>query len=152
MNLAGRGTCPVCFLTLLLHYIFSLPCCTQKISSLILWKYFLFKFRAMHSFSYPCQPPCFLFLLPMGLLFSRPSPVIKTSVEQLMQRPLFFRVFCLIKLKFLYALQQVTWALDVLLGLEGKLLKCRNSLKKKTLSCATHLNKCRMIPCFKKYV
>lgn len=42
----------------------------------------------------------------------------------------------------------------MLLGLEGELLICRDSLKKKTLSCGTvnlptHLNKCRMIPCFK---
>lgn len=42
----------------------------------------------------------------------------------------------------------------MLLGLESKLLVCRDSLKKKTLSCGTvnlltHLNKCRMIPCFK---
>lgn len=45
----------------------------------------------------------------------------------------------------------------MLLGLEGKLLICRDSLKKKTLSYATvnlptHLNKCRMIPCFKIYI
>lgn len=104
--------------------------------------------------SFPTSLRYFLSLFPVGLHLLGPSPVIKTSVEQQMQRPLFFWVFSLIKVPVCLTAGPVTWASHMLLGLEGKLLTCRDSLKKKTLSCATvnlptHLNKCRLLPCFK---
>ena len=95
---------------LLLPYTFSLPSCTRKTSSLILiLRFWLIKIQnyAFILLSLPSSPSCFLLLFLVGLHLLGPSPVIKTSVEQQMRRPMFFWVLCLIKLLFLYAWQQV---------------------------------------------